>query len=367
MKRRGGAGTSAYGLGGLVPPAPASPSGKFLNASGQWAAPSGGSGYTNHTDLNFRGWNVSGHTGTALALAAFASTTAATYAIIGTHVQAYDAGLASLASLPTVADRVAYSTGADVWAETPLTSFMRTLLDDADAATARATLGVPALRPASLLMMRMWAPGPGGTGTGVGFNSTNQSSAGTLAGVYVTGSAHYYQSITTTTTIGNEGGFEASAVTVGMHTSSDHTFYCAVRTPADRTNSRIFIGFAVNQVANVDTIGNDSLLWRLSPGDTKWTLIGKDTGAQEEEPTGPNVANSTEYLLRVRYDQSAAKAYGAVSTDNGATWSAETEVTTIPTAGLNMPPLVRVVNVAGGTTATMQWAALQLFATLDDA
>lgn len=42
----------------------------------------------------------------------------------------------------SAADRILYSTGADAWAETALTAYARTLLDDADAATARTTLGV---------------------------------------------------------------------------------------------------------------------------------------------------------------------------------------------------------------------------------
>ncbi len=62
--------------------------------------------------------------------------------VIGTDVQAYDAGLLSLAALPTVADRVAYSTAADTWAETPLTAFGRSLIDDADASAGRTTLGL---------------------------------------------------------------------------------------------------------------------------------------------------------------------------------------------------------------------------------
>lgn len=61
---------------------------------------------------------------------------------IGTDVQAYDATLQSIASLVTSADMIAYTTGTDVWATTPLTSFARTILDDADAATARTTLGL---------------------------------------------------------------------------------------------------------------------------------------------------------------------------------------------------------------------------------
>jgi hypothetical protein len=61
---------------------------------------------------------------------------------IGTNVQAYDATLQSLSALGTAADRIAYTTGVDTWAETPLTAFGRSLIDDADATAARSTLGV---------------------------------------------------------------------------------------------------------------------------------------------------------------------------------------------------------------------------------
>ncbi|MBI4516450.1 MAG: hypothetical protein HY699_11620, partial [Deltaproteobacteria bacterium] len=58
--------------------------------------------------------------------------------------QAVDATLTSLAALGTASDKIAYTTGVDTWAETTLSAFIRTLLDDADAAAARATLGVGA-------------------------------------------------------------------------------------------------------------------------------------------------------------------------------------------------------------------------------
>ncbi|WP_244512710.1 hypothetical protein [Ensifer sp. LC163] len=60
---------------------------------------------------------------------------------VGTNVQAYDAGLQSIAGLVTVADQIIYTTALDVYATTALTPFARTLLDDVDAAAARATLG----------------------------------------------------------------------------------------------------------------------------------------------------------------------------------------------------------------------------------
>lgn len=62
--------------------------------------------------------------------------------VIGTNVQAYDAGLASIAGLTTAADRMIYTTAADTYAVATLTAFGRSLLDDADATAARTTLGL---------------------------------------------------------------------------------------------------------------------------------------------------------------------------------------------------------------------------------
>lgn len=77
---------------------------------------------------------------TVTALSAAAFRTALTL-VPGTDVQAFDAFLLSIAGLGTAADRIIYTTGVNVAAETVLTSYARTLIDDTDAVTARATLG----------------------------------------------------------------------------------------------------------------------------------------------------------------------------------------------------------------------------------
>lgn len=61
---------------------------------------------------------------------------------IGTDVQAYDATLTSIALLGTAADKIAYTTNVDTWAETAITAAGRALLDDANAAAQATTLGL---------------------------------------------------------------------------------------------------------------------------------------------------------------------------------------------------------------------------------
>jgi hypothetical protein len=61
---------------------------------------------------------------------------------IGTNVQAYDAGLQSIAGLATASGQFIYTTASDTYATTTLTSAGRDLLDDANAAAQRTTLGL---------------------------------------------------------------------------------------------------------------------------------------------------------------------------------------------------------------------------------
>ena len=68
--------------------------------------------------------------------------------VIGTNVQANDAGLTSIAGLTTAADKMIYTTGSDTYAVTALTSTARSLLDDASVSDMRTTLGLGSMAEA---------------------------------------------------------------------------------------------------------------------------------------------------------------------------------------------------------------------------
>ena len=61
---------------------------------------------------------------------------------LDTEKQPLDAGLTSIAGLTTAADKMIYTTAADVYAVADLTAAGRAILDDADAAARRVTLGL---------------------------------------------------------------------------------------------------------------------------------------------------------------------------------------------------------------------------------
>jgi len=104
--------------------------------------------------------------------------------VIGTDVQAYDAGLQSIAGLTTLADRMIYTTASDTYAVTTLTSYARTLLDDTSATTARTTLGLGTIATQASTAVAI----TGGTINGTVIGGTT-AAAGTFTTVTTTGNA----------------------------------------------------------------------------------------------------------------------------------------------------------------------------------
>ena len=105
---------------------------------------------------------------------------------IGTNVQAQDAGLQSIAGLTTSANLAIYTTAADTYAVTSLTAYGRSLLDDADAATARATLGLGSLATQSATVTGTHSGTSSGTNTGDQTITLTGAITGTGTGSFAT-------------------------------------------------------------------------------------------------------------------------------------------------------------------------------------
>jgi hypothetical protein len=110
---------------------------------------------------------------------------------IGTNVQAYNAKLQSLSGLTGAPDRLPYLSGTSTFALATFTGFARTLLDDADAATARGTLGLGtiatqsaasvAITGGSIAGITDLAVADGGTGASTAANARTNLGLGTAA------------------------------------------------------------------------------------------------------------------------------------------------------------------------------------------
>lgn len=105
---------------------------------------------------------------------------------IGVDVQAYDAGLQSISGLTTVADQGIYLTASDTYAVYSFTAAGRALLDDADAAAQRTTLGLGTLATQSGTFSGTHSGTSSGTNTGDQTITLTGAVTGSGAGSFAT-------------------------------------------------------------------------------------------------------------------------------------------------------------------------------------
>lgn len=133
---------------------------------------------------------------------------------IATTNLSVSAPLASIAGLTTAADRMIYTTASDTYAVATLTSFARTILDDADAATVRTTLGLGTVATESTLPIAK-----GGTA------STTASGARTALGLAIGTDVQAYDADTlkADTTDQLTVGYSATVYNAGTKSSGTFT------------------------------------------------------------------------------------------------------------------------------------------------
>ena len=100
--------------------------------------------------------------------------------------QPADAELTALAALPSAADRLPYFTGVGAASLTALTGFGRSLIDDADAAAARTTIGLGSVENKSSATIRGELTG-GNVTAALGFTPANKAGESFTGPVSVTG------------------------------------------------------------------------------------------------------------------------------------------------------------------------------------